>query len=154
MHKLNEKAKPVEILLIEDNLGDVVLTKKAFETSKLANNISVAKDGEIAISILKKEGEYADHKTPDIILLDLNLPKKDGREVLEEIKSNDKLKHIPVVVLTSSKAEKDIVETYNLHANSYIVKPVDLEKFIKVVESIENFWFTVVVLPDGEEEGE
>jgi CheY-like chemotaxis protein len=151
MHLLNEVASAVEILLIEDNIGDVLLTKKAFQKSKLANNIQVAKDGEVALSMLKKEGEYAEQVTPDIILLDLNLPKKDGREVLEEIKSDKKLSHIPVVILTSSKAEKDIVETYGLHANSYIIKPVNLEKFIEIVESIENFWFTVVVFPDNKQ---
>ena len=151
MHLLNEVASAVEILLIEDNIGDVLLTKKAFQKSKLANNIQVAKDGEVALSMLKKEDEYAQQATPDIILLDLNLPKKDGREVLEEIKSDKKLSHIPVVILTSSKAEKDIVETYGLHANSYIIKPVNLEKFIEIVESIENFWFTVVVFPDNKQ---
>ncbi|PIR37204.1 MAG: response regulator [Alphaproteobacteria bacterium CG11_big_fil_rev_8_21_14_0_20_39_49] len=155
MRYLNTNIRPVEILLVEDNPGDVVLTKKAFETSKISNNINVAKDGEIALSMLRKEDGYSDIITPDIVLLDLNLPKKDGREVLEEIKNDEALKKIPVVVLTSSKAERDILETYGLHANSYILKPVNLEKFAEVVKSIENFWFTIVVYPsNGEQDDE
>lgn len=155
MRYLNTNIRPVEILLVEDNPGDVVLTKKAFETSKISNNINVAKDGEIALSMLRKEEGYRDIITPDIVLLDLNLPKKDGREVLEEIKNDEALKKIPVVVLTSSKAERDILETYGLHANSYILKPVNLEKFAEVVKSIENFWFTIVVYPsNGEQDDE
>lgn len=139
--------RPVEILLVEDNPGDVVLTKEAFKAAKIVNNILIAKDGEMALDILQKKGGHKKTASPDLILLDLNLPKKDGREVLEEIKNDERLRRIPVVILTSSKAEKDIVETYDLHANSYIVKPVNLEKFSAIVESIENFWFTVVVLP-------
>lgn len=145
---MNENnAKPVEIMLIEDNYGDVMLTQEAFQQAKIANNIIVAKDGEIAIEMLKKEGPFANMNTPDLILLDLNLPKKDGKEVLSEIKNHNVLRRIPVVILTSSKAEHDIVKSYDLHANSYIIKPLNLEKFGEVVESIENFWFTVVVLP-------
>lgn len=139
--------RPAEILLVEDNPGDVILTQEAFATAKIRNHIHVAKDGEVALQMLHKEGQYADAVTPDLILLDLNLPKKDGRQVLEEIKQQPKLRRIPVVVLTSSQAERDVIKTYDLHANSYITKPVDLEQFMRVVQSIERFWFTVVVLP-------
>ncbi len=145
MKKFNGIA--AEILLVEDNPGDVVLTQEAFKQAKINNNIHVAPDGEIALEMLYKQGEYTQLATPDIILLDLNLPKVDGREVLEKIKADDELKRIPVVVLTSSQADADILQTYDLHASSYIVKPVDLDQFSRVVESIENFWFTVVVLP-------
>ena len=145
MKKFNGIA--AEIVLVEDNPGDVVLTQEAFKQAKINNNIHVAPDGEIALEMLYKQGEYTQLATPDIILLDLNLPKVDGREVLEKIKADDELKRIPVVVLTSSQADADILQTYDLHASSYIVKPVDLDQFSRVVESIENFWFTVVVLP-------
>jgi len=141
--------KPIEILLVEDNEGDIILTNEAFKTCKIANIMHVARDGEQAMEFLNREGEHANATTPDLILLDLNLPKKDGKQVLKEIKENDNLKTIPVVILTSSKSEQDIVKSYGLHANSYIVKPVDLEKFIEIVDAIENFWFTVVVLPTG-----
>ncbi len=148
---LLNKARTVEILLVEDNRGDVLLTKKAFSKAKIANRIEVASSGEQALEMLRKTGNYASHPTPDIILLDLNLPKKDGKEVLQEIKSDPMLKRIPVIVLTSSLAEKDVVKSYNLNANSYIVKPVDLQKFAEVVAVMENFWFTMVVLPDHED---
>lgn len=141
-------ARPVEILLVEDNPGDVILTREAFAEAKINNNITVAKDGELALSMLRKEGEHEGMATPDLVLLDLNLPKVDGREVLTQIKQDDTLRRIPVVVLTSSKAEQDIIETYDLHANSYLLKPVDLSKFAEVVSAIENFWFSVVVFPD------
>ena len=137
----------IEILLIEDNEGDVFLTKKAFEKAKIANNINVALDDEKGIQMLKKEGEYADIPTPDIVLLDINLPKKDGKQVLAEMKECDKLKRIPVVILTSSNAEQDVLKTYDLHASSYIVKPLNLMKFAEIVSVIENFWFSVVKLP-------
>lgn len=150
MHNSSHELRTVEILLVEDNPGDVILTKKAFQTAKIKNNIHLAEDGETALKILKKEEEYSHYATPDIILLDLNLPKKDGVEVLKTIKNDDQLKHIPVVVLTGSKAERDIAKTYGLHANSYILKPVDLKKFIQIVQSIENFWFTVVVFPKAQ----
>ncbi len=140
--------RPVNILLVEDNPGDVRLTKEALKESKMRNHLSVVEDGVEALAYLRKEGKYAAAAHPDIILLDLNLPKKDGREVLAEVKADDKLKHIPVVVLTSSKAEQDILRAYNLHANCYVTKPVDLEQFITVVKSIEDFWFVVVKLPD------
>lgn len=148
MKELSKVSRPIEILLVEDNPGDVFLTKKAFETGKIANNMQVAIDGDMALKMLNKEGQYSESVTPDIILLDLNLPKMDGREVLESIKDHEELKRIPVVILTSSNAERDIVASYNLHANSYIVKPVDFAKFTGIVESIENFWFSIVVLPE------
>jgi len=138
---------PIEILLVEDNPGDVRLTKEALKEGRFANLINVAVDGFEAMAFLRREGKYANAPRPDLILLDLNLPKKNGREVLAEIKADSNLKRIPVVVLTSSQAEKDIVATYNLHANCYITKPVDFEQFICVVRSIEDFWFAVVKLP-------
>ncbi len=141
---------PIEILLVEDNPGDVRLTKEALKEGKVANQINVVMDGIEAMAFLRREGRYANAPTPDLILLDLNLPKKNGREVLAEIKMDSNLKHIPVVVLTTSQAEKDIIMTYNMHANCYITKPVDFDQFISVVKSIENFWFTVVKLPPKE----
>jgi CheY-like chemotaxis protein len=141
-------SRPVEILLVEDNPGDVRLTREALRESKVHNNLYIAKDGVEALAFLRREGaEFADAVRPDLILLDLNLPRKDGREVLEEIKADPSLRHIPVVVLTSSEAEQDIVRAYDLHANCYVSKPVDLDQFITVVQSIENFWFTIVKLP-------
>jgi two-component system, chemotaxis family, response regulator Rcp1 len=145
------KCGPIEILLVEDNPGDVRLTIEALKEGKVANEINVAVDGIEALAFLRREGKYENAPKPDLILLDLNLPKKNGREVLAEIKMNSHLKCIPVVILTSSQAEKDIVATYNLHANCYITKPVDFDQFIKVVKSIENFWFKVVKLPPNEE---
>jgi CheY-like chemotaxis protein len=140
-------AKPIEILLVEDSEGDVGLIEEVFEEAKIRNNLHVAGDGEEALRFLKKEGQFSDAPRPDIILLDLNLPKKDGREVLEDIKVDDDLKKIPVVVLTTSKAEEDILRSYNLHANAYITKPVDFDQFIRVIKSIEDFWLEVVKLP-------
>lgn len=145
------KCGPIEILLVEDNPGDVRLTIEALKEGKVANEINVAVDGIEALAFLRREGKYKNAPKPDLILLDLNLPKKNGREVLAEIKENSHLKCIPVVVLTSSQAEKDIATTYNLHANCYITKPVDFDQFIEVVKSIENFWFEVVKLPPNEE---
>ena len=142
---------PIEILLVEDNPGDVRLTIEALKEGKVANKINVAADGIEAMAFLLREGKYENAPKPDLILLDLNLPKKNGREVLAEIKENSHLRCIPVVILTSSQAEKDIVTTYNLHANCYITKPVDFDQFIDVVRSIENFWFSVVKLPPKEE---
>jgi two-component system response regulator len=138
---------PIEILLIEDNPGDVELTKIALEDSKISVNLNIVEDGVEAIAFLRREGKYANVPHPDIILLDLNLPKKDGREVLAEIKADEKLKRIPVVVLTTSQAEEDVLKVYNLSANCYITKPVDFDQFVKIVQSIENFWFTIVKLP-------
>ncbi|MCM8528624.1 MAG: response regulator [Lentisphaeraceae bacterium] len=150
MDSLANIGKPIEIMLVEDNPGDVFLTKKAFKTAKITNQLMVAEDGEIAMAMLRKEGKYKDTVTPDLILLDLNLPGKDGREVLEEIKEDEELRRIPVIILTSSHAEKDILESYNMHANSYVIKPLDFSKFTEIVKSIEDFWFTTVVLPTGE----
>ena len=141
---------PIEILLVEDNPGDVRLTQEVLNDGKVRNNMSVVKDGVDAISFLYQTGEYAGAPRPDVILLDLNLPKKDGREVLAEIKADSDLKHIPVVVLTTSSAEQDIFGSYDLHANCYITKPVDLDQFIRVIRSIEDFWLTIVKLPRGE----
>jgi CheY-like chemotaxis protein len=143
----------VEILLVEDNPGDVRLTQEVLRDGKVRNNMSVVMDGVDAISFLRQTGEYAGAPRPDIILLDLNLPKKDGREVLAEIKADPNLKHIPVVVLTTSSAEQDIFRSYDLHANCYITKPVDLDQFIRVMRSIEDFWLTIVKLPRGEYAG-
>jgi CheY-like chemotaxis protein len=139
----------VEILLVEDNPGDVDLARETLTTSKIKNNLHVVSDGEKAMAFLRKQGEYAAAPRPDIILLDLNLPRKDGREVLAEIKQDDKLKRIPVVILTSSSAEEDILKSYNLHANCYITKPLDFAQFTKVVHSIEDFWLSIVKLPHG-----
>jgi CheY-like chemotaxis protein len=139
--------KPVEILLVEDNPGDVRLTIEGLKEGKVNNNLYVVEDGVEAIAFLRREGKYSEAVRPDLILLDLNLPKKDGREVLTEIKADKDLRTIPVVVLTTSEAEQDILKAYMLHANCYITKPVDLEQFISVVSSIEDFWFTIVKLP-------
>jgi chemotaxis family two-component system response regulator Rcp1 len=138
---------PVEILLIEDNPGDVRLTVEALKESKIINNLNVIYDGIEAIKYLKKQGEYKDKPRPELILLDLNLPKKDGREILAEIKQDNDLKRIPVVILTTSNAEEDIIKTYQLHANCYISKPVDIEQFIKIVKAVGDFWFSIVKLP-------
>lgn len=147
---LEALGRPVEILLVEDNPGDVRLTVEAFREGKVLNRLSVVGDGVEALAFLRREGRYADAPHPDLILLDLNLPKKDGREVLAEIKTDEHLRRIPVVVLTVSKAEEDILKSYNLNANCYISKPVDLDEFLTVVKSIEDFWLTVVTLPsDG-----
>ena len=139
--------RPVEILLVEDNAGDVRLTLEALKEGKVRNNLSVARDGVEALSFLKRDGSYAEAARPDLILLDLNLPRMDGRELLGHIKSDEDLKTIPVVVLTTSKAEEDIIRTYKLHANCYITKPVDLDQFLRVVQSIDDFWLSVVKLP-------
>ena len=143
---------PIEILLVEDNPGDSRLAKEALKESKLKNNLYVAEDGVEAMNFLYKTGKYSKMPSPDLVILDLNLPKKDGREVLAEIKNDDNLKRIPVVILTISKAEEDILKTYNLHANCYVTKPLDLDQFMKVVRSIEDFWLTIVKLPNGKNE--
>ena len=147
MAEREKAAPPVEILLVEDNPGDVRLTQEALKEGKVYNNLHWAKDGVEALEFLKQQGKHAKAPRPDIILLDLNLPKKDGREVLALIKKDSDLKHIPVVVLTTSEAEEDVLKSYELHANCYVTKPVDLEKFIHVVQSIDRFWLTVVTLP-------
>jgi two-component system, chemotaxis family, response regulator Rcp1 len=139
--------RPVEILLVEDNPGDVDLTREALQDAKVRNRLHVVDDGAKAVDFLYKKGEYADSPRPDIILLDLNLPKKDGRQVLEEIKADSQLAMIPVVILTTSQAEEDVLRSYQLHANCYITKPVDFKQFMRVVKSIEDFWLTIVKLP-------
>jgi chemotaxis family two-component system response regulator Rcp1 len=150
MPERDKEAPPVEILLVEDNPGDVRLTKEALKEGKVYNNLHWSKDGVEALEFLRREGKHANAPRPDIILLDLNLPKKDGREVLAVIKRDAELKQIPVVVLTTSKAEEDVLKSYELHANCYVTKPVDLEKFIQVVQSIDRFWLTVVTLPPAD----
>ena len=147
---MTDGRSPVEILLVEDNPGDERLTREALKEGKVYNNLHWVKDGVEAMDFLHRRGKHAKAPRPDIILLDLNLPKKDGREVLHEIKNDEKLKRIPVVILTTSKAEEDVLKSYNLHANCYVTKPVDLEQFIRVVKSIDTFWLTVVTLPNGE----
>lgn len=147
----SQLGRPVVILMIEDNPGDVLLTMEALKEVKIRNSVHVAKDGVEGIEFLHREGKFADAPRPDIIFLDLNLPRKDGREVLAEIKDDPELRRIPVVILTTSTAEQDVLKTYNLHANCYITKPVDLDQFISVVQSIENFWFSIVKLAPTEQ---
>jgi CheY-like chemotaxis protein len=142
-----EYGKPIDILLVEDNPGDSRLAMEALKESKLRNNLHIVTDGVEAMDFLYKRGKHAQVPRPDLILLDLNLPKKDGREVLAEIKSDPDLKRIPVVILTISKAEEDVLKTYNLHANCFITKPLDLNQFVTVIKSIEDFWLTIVKLP-------
>ncbi|MER5453663.1 response regulator [Micromonospora sp. NPDC002389] len=138
---------PIEVLLVEDDPGDVLMTREAFEEHKLRNRLNVVSDGAEALAYLRREGEYADAQMPDLILLDLNLPRRDGREVLKEIKKDEQLCRIPVVVLTTSQADEDILRSYQLHANAYVTKPVDFERFITVVRQIDEFFVSVVKLP-------
>ena len=145
--KIKKRGRPVIILLVEDNPGDVLLTEEALQEGKVCNDLYVAEDGMEAIAFLRREGKYEDMPRPDVILLDLNLPRMYGREVLAEIKADPDLKRIPVVILTTSSADEDILKSYDLHANCYITKPVDLDQFIEVVKSVEDFWFTIVKLP-------
>ena len=147
MSEIHTLGRPAEILLVEDNPGDVELTREGLESAKVNNNLSVVMDGMEAMAFLRREGQYADAPRPDLILLDLNLPKKDGREVLNEIKADENLHTIPVVVLTTSAADEDIMKSYKHHANGYITKPVGFEGFAQVVRAIDCFWFSVVVLP-------
>ena len=142
-------SKPIEILLVEDNPGDVRLTRESLYDARIHNNMIVASDGLEAMACLRREGKYADATRPDLILLDLNLPRMNGFEVLNAIKEDPHLKRIPVVVLTTSQAEQDIIQSYNLYANAYVTKPVDLEQFVKVLKSIEDFWLEIVKLPNG-----
>jgi CheY-like chemotaxis protein len=144
-----DRPRPIDILLVEDNPGDVRLTQEALKEGRVRNRMEVVSDGEEALQYLRGEGSFAGRMRPDIILLDLNLPRKDGREVLAEIKEDPGLRRIPVVILTTSNDEVDVLKTYDLHANCYITKPVDLEQFITVVQSIEGFWLEVVKLPNG-----
>lgn len=143
----NNQERPIHILLVEDNPADVRLTTEALKEGKVRNTLSWAKDGVEALDFLYKRGQFADAEMPDLILLDLNLPKKNGREVLEELKNHPTLKSIPVVVLTTSRAEEDILRSYELHANCYIIKPVDLDKFMAVVKAIDHFWLSIVTRP-------
>ncbi len=143
----NTLGRPAEILLVEDSPGDVELTRECLDSAKISNRLWVAADGFEALEFLRRQGRYADVPRPDLILLDLNLPRKDGREVLAEIKADEELRVIPVVVLTTSKADEDILRSYQLNANSYITKPVDFTGFAQVIKAIDWFWFTVVVLP-------
>jgi CheY-like chemotaxis protein len=144
-----ELGRPIEILLVEDNPGDVRLTMEGFREAKVCNRIHTVSDGIQALAFLNRDGSYINVPSPDLILLDLNLPKKDGREVLASIKANPKIRHIPVVVLTTSKSEEDIVRSYELQASCYVTKPVDLDQFLEVVKSIGDFWLAVVKLPPG-----
>ena len=139
--------KPIEILLVEDNPGDADLAREALEGSKFHNDLHVVDDGEKAMAFLRQEGPYTDAPRPGLILLDLNLPRKDGRQVLAEIKADENLRRIPVVILTTSRAEEDIIKSYDLHANCFITKPIDLSQFLNVVRAIEDFWLSIVVLP-------
>ena len=141
--------RPIDILLVEDNPGDVDLAREALGMGKLHNTLHVVQDGVAAMDFLRKKGKYINAPRPDLMILDLNLPKKDGRQVLAEIKEDEDLKRIPVIILTSSRAEEDVLRSYNLHANCYITKPMDMKKFLHVVQSIEEFWLSIVVLPNG-----
>ena len=147
---MKRSVETIDILLVEDNPGDVRLTKEALKDAKVLNDVHVVQDGVEAMLFLHREGKFSKMPTPDLILLDLNLPKKDGREVLAEIKQDEKLKRIPVVVLTTSKADEDIIRSYNLHANAYITKPVDLNRFIEIMHTLQEFWFSIVRLPPKE----
>jgi two-component system, chemotaxis family, response regulator Rcp1 len=140
-------SRAIEILLVEDNPGDARLTKEAFKEGRVLNSLTVINDGAEALAYLRREGKYSNAKLPDLVLLDLNLPKMDGREVLAEVKSDERLKNIPVVVLTTSSAPEDVMRAYGNHANCYITKPVDLDQFLRVVQSIESFWLSLVKLP-------
>ncbi len=154
MGEFKSSSRPIEILLVEDNLGDVRLTIEALKEGKVLNKLNVVKDGVEAMEFLHKQGKFSKAVRPDLILLDLNLPRKDGREVLGEIKGDPNLRRIPVIILTTSKSEQDILKTYDLHVNCYITKPVDLSQFLKVIQSVEDFWLTIVNLPpNGKKEG-
>ncbi|MBK8782665.1 MAG: response regulator [Anaerolineales bacterium] len=139
--------KPIEILLVEDSPADILITREAFVEAKLLNTLHAVEDGVQALEFLRRQGSYASAPRPDLILLDLNLPRKNGREVLAEIKGDPELRSIPIIILTTSSADEDIVKAYDLHANCYVVKPVGFDNFFKAVQSIQNFWFKVVVLP-------
>lgn len=148
INTLVNKQRSAQILLVEDNRGDVLLTRRAFKDAKIDNQLTVASTGEEALAILRKEGVHADSRMPDIILLDINLPQMSGKEVLREIKQDDKLKRIPVIVLSSSRAESDVIKSYELHANGYITKPVKLNELSEAIQNLEQFWFKLVVMPD------
>lgn len=146
---MNERIQPIQILLVEDNQGDARLTLEGFKDAKVNNQITVVEDGVEALAYLRREGAYASVTRPDLILLDLNMPKKSGREVLAEIKADEMLSHIPVLVFTVSSAEKDILEAYNLQASAFITKPIDFDEFLMVINSLTEFWLTIVKLPQG-----
>ena len=150
--KIGKHHKPVEILLVEDNPGDIRLTEEALREGRVSNNLHKVENGVEAMAFLHRRGKYADAAHPDLVLLDLNLPLKDGREVLEEIKSDEQLKRIPVIVLTTSSAEVDILHTYDNHGNAYITKPIDLDQFVKAIKAIEDFWFKIAMLPGTKNE--
>ena len=150
---MKDRGRPVRILLVEDNYGDVLLTRHAFAKSTIKNEITVARDGEEAMAILHREGAHAEMPLPDLVLLDLNLPKMDGKEVLAAIKSDGKLRQLPVIILSSSRAEQDVAKSYDLNANSYLIKPIDLQNFYTVVEAIESFWINLVVISDEPRHG-
>lgn len=149
---LEQQHRPARVLLVEDNYGDVLLTKRAFSKARHVNELSVVESGEQALAFLRREGEYANKLLPDLILLDLNLPKLSGQDVLQEIKSDPRLKRIPVIILSSSQAEQDVVKSYELHANGYVVKPVSSENFQQAVSKLEQFWFALVVIPNSDEQ--
>jgi chemotaxis family two-component system response regulator Rcp1 len=153
MEQIKESERAVEILLVEDNPSDAFLMEEALKDGKILNNLYIAGNGDKALEFLYRKGEYAGFPRPDLIMLDLNLPKKDGREVLAEIKNDPDLKRIPVVVITTSKSEEDIAKSYDLHANCYVTKPVSLNQFFEVVKNIEDFWFSIVKLPPREQNG-
>ena len=144
---LHPEGRPIEILLVDDDPGDTLITTEALQHSKVTNNLHTVANGEEALAFLRREGDYSDAVRPDLVLLDLNLPRRDGREVLAEVKGDDDLRRIPVVVLTTSAAEEDIIRSYDLHANAYVTKPVDFDRFVEVVRSIDDFYFTIVRLP-------
>jgi CheY-like chemotaxis protein len=144
---LHLEGRPIEILLVDDDPGDTLITTEALQHSKVTNNLHTVANGEEALAFLRRQGDYADAVRPDLVLLDLNLPRRDGREVLAEVKGDDDLRRIPVVVLTTSAAEEDIIRSYDLHANAYVTKPVDFDRFVEVVRSIDDFYFTIVRLP-------
>ena len=144
---LAEAVRPIEVLLVEDDEGDVLMTREALDEGKVFNRLSVVGDGVEAVSYLRRSGQYADAVRPDLVLLDLNLPKRDGRQVLEEVKSDPDLRRIPIVVLTTSEAEEDVLRSYDLHANAYVTKPVDFERFVEVIRQIDEFFISVVRLP-------
>jgi CheY-like chemotaxis protein len=147
MNKNKNEIRPIEILLVEDSPSDAEFTVEALKEAKVRNHLSIVEDGVLAMEFLRRQGRFADAPRPDLIMLDLNLPRKDGREVLAELKADESLRTIPVVVLTTSRAEQDVVRAYQLHANCYITKPVDFQQFLEVVRSIESFWLFVVTLP-------
>ncbi len=144
---LAEAVRPIEVLLVEDDEGDVLMTREALEEGKVLNRLNVVGDGVEAVSYLRRDGNYSDAVRPDLVLLDLNLPKRDGRQVLEEIKADPDLRRIPIVVLTTSEAEEDVLRSYDLHANAYVTKPVDFERFVEVIRQIDEFFISVVRLP-------